>query len=391
MSSSTPEPAADDEQALARHVPLEHLAALTNDEALLDNIYVSNPSPETLRIRWDDLNYLVTLGEPYISPAQQQCLQLILAKLSYEPLAFNHPWPNQDSYPDFAALMVCVFDAKAEPFAKCRSPIETSDGRVFPHGTCKKRIICGRCSFQRKLNLWDRYLNAYTPGNYAFLTLSIKEPLPLGYTADYSPCDVWDAQLSALKEAADRGLITGYISSEEVGICSLYPDIRVRPHVHAVIRVSHGVTVEDFRELLTSHLSHDLMLGDDPFSDDIVDLVDHGSPHLIQLKSREDFKNALGYLIKPIQVLDTYRRALSEAGAHRTTMVNLNTLMLFEHIWNAIYEQSGGSRPRIQTRCAGRFHGCSSEYVGDRDHKQNRKHTNQFIRQNLHNQPNDLS
>jgi hypothetical protein len=197
-------------------------------------------------------------------------------------------------YFENAGLIINAQPKFAARFCNCGVPVNGQSAR------CNLRKYCPRCAGAEGFRLMKVYGDAFYHGPWHHLTLSFKGNVALD---DLSECSfVWDALKSTTDGLIRSGVIDGAIHVEELAIRS-FLTCKVLPHAHVVAQ-GEGVR-QDVLDELARQVDQELKAvnPDVPLSCNfkIKPLEDEGQ-----------FCNALGYVLKPINLSTPYRAAWEE-------------------------------------------------------------------------------
>jgi hypothetical protein len=188
-----------------------------------------------------------------------------------------------------------------------------ADGR--PCGLVK---WCAFCAYVRKMKLMRGFLTKFHRARFWFLTISIPDFLSFMPGDSLATEVYWDAAVSAVKQLREDGIAQGVWWSEELHIQSLLPPL-VKPHVHFLIAaddIDIGA-LSDLRERVLAYRAPSCeQFRPQNLPDRLYQVTQPVTTRTYELRTEIDLANVLGYMIKPVNLPESYLAAWPVAEAN---------------------------------------------------------------------------
>lgn len=186
----------------------------------------------------------------------------------------------------------------------------SSRGRGGRNGTfaprfCGKAYFCPGCASTLRGQYVRKYLPAYRPGDFHFVTLSWDGDVPFSNASAHHCLYYWKAIDHVIKRTEQEHLISGAYWYEEISIRRLVP-LRVNPHAHGIFH--QVVNMDD----LILFLREELRLFRTNHGLEPHEVPPNPRPPSLRweaIRSVEMMKSTLSYTVKPLTLSKPYREA----------------------------------------------------------------------------------
>ena len=241
-----------------------------------------------------------------------------------------------EKYFQNARYIIYAKAGNTQKFCRC--------GMTNQHGTstCDYRKFCSRCATLVGEEHLRRLQPAYTFGNWASLTISLSDAIPLDLGLICELFDVYDIILKSLQKI---GAIRGYFSVREVSVPQFLP-LRVLPHLHILLDADayDQEMPDEIEAVLDSFLEK---RGSEVRSDVKLKLID----------DRTYYQNTIKYFFKPMDIHTKYKLAIdTQVSVNPNRIVALNSEskdlavgMMSLHTHAKGVKQSGSLHPLSET------------------------------------------
>lgn len=261
-----------------------------------------------------DLNHLdheaIEVHRHALAWSERELLEVVEAKIEAYPRRFATKYHLDDPYLA-KAILIALSDWKYKrEFCHCCWP---QDGRRSH--TCGKSKLCTYCNYLRRREAQRTYLPAFEGHSWAFVNLSFHGSLWWEPGASDVPLH-WDACAAAFRHFMAEVIgVHGAYWVEEISINSFYPQLRVRPHCHALLHV------DSFDE----SMAHELKARVAGFRDE-GGLGPSLTPSVRwnAIAKRTDFTKQIGYITKTIKLVEPYRKGVEAVRQHGAPIWKLN-------------------------------------------------------------------
>ena len=249
--------------------------------------------------------------------------------------------------------------------------------RVRNHGAGREQFqergcglwqICPYCCHLKRQEILRKFLPSFQPGAFYLLSVSYARSLDVEPAAEGSISTYWSAVDYALRRLLEDGVITGAFILEDCLIESYYPNSRILPHVHAVVR-SDRLTRRHIDKLKALIRRYDGRIWDGrrrewylPDFRSGVEIAPETQTWL--LPELPDFCSALCYLVKPVDFCTPYKLALEELKRLSADDQQRLLQCLNQEKNQVIEEWESNKEHRFQHRYIGTLHANNREFVG---------------------------